>query len=99
VPLRAYKIVRSLNVRFNKGGFVLKVLDSSLPLTKPCLLTDLLIDLTNTKDVGKAKDTNKATELVKDQDLAKVAKIAKKPPLTTVDVNLLANTNFAVEQI
>jgi hypothetical protein len=68
VPLRAYKIVRSLNVRFDKGGFVLEVLDSRLLLliAKPCLLTDLLIDLTNTKDVSKAKDTNKAIELVKD---------------------------------
>jgi hypothetical protein len=68
VPLRAYKIVRSLNVRFNERGFVLEVLDSRLPLliAKPCLLTNLLIDLTNTKDVGKAKDANKAIELVKD---------------------------------
>jgi len=66
VPLRAYKIVRLLNVRFDKRGFILEVLDSSLLLTKPRPLTNLLIDLTNTKDAGKAKDANKATELVKD---------------------------------
>jgi hypothetical protein len=58
VPLRAYKIVRSLNVRFNKEGFVLKVLDSRLLLliAKPRLLTNLLIDLTNAKAIDKAKD-------------------------------------------
>jgi hypothetical protein len=66
VPLRAYKIVRLSNVRFNKRGFILEVLDSSLPLTKPRPPTNLLIDSTNTKDVGKAKDANKAIELVKD---------------------------------
>jgi hypothetical protein len=50
VPLRAYKIVRLSNVRFDKRGFVLEVLDSRLLLltAEPRLLTDLLIDLTNT---------------------------------------------------
>jgi len=58
VPLRAYKIVRLSNVRFNEGGFVLEVLDNriQLLLTKPCLLTNLLIDLTNAKGKDKAKD-------------------------------------------
>jgi hypothetical protein len=60
--LKAYKLVRSLNVRFNKEGFVLEVIDNSLLLAKPRLLTDLLIDSTGTKDVDKAKDQ----ELAKD---------------------------------
>jgi hypothetical protein len=41
---------------------VLEVLDNSLLLAKPYLLTNLLIDLTGTKDVDKAKDQ----ELAKD---------------------------------
>jgi hypothetical protein len=101
VPLRAHKIVRSLNVRFDKGGFVSEVLDSRLLLliAKLRLLTNLLIDSTNTKDASKAKDADKATELVKDQDLAKAAEIAKKPPLTAADIDLLADTDSATEQI
>jgi hypothetical protein len=95
VLLRAYKLVRSLNVRFDKRGFVSEVIDNSLLLAKPRLLTNLLIDSTGTKDTDKAKDQ----ELAKDQDLAKAAKIAKKPPLTAVNINLLANTNSTTEQI
>jgi hypothetical protein len=58
VPLRAYKIVRLLNVRFDKRGFVLEVLDNKIQLllTKPRPLTNLLIDLTNAKGKDKAKD-------------------------------------------
>jgi hypothetical protein len=80
---------------------VLEVLDSRLlSLTvEPRLLTDLLIDLTNAKDVGKAVDKAKDQELAKDLDLAKEAKIAKKPPFTTTNVNLLADTNSTAEQI
>jgi hypothetical protein len=80
---------------------VLEVLDSRLLLltVEPRLPTDLLIDLTNAKDVSKAIDKAKDQELAKDQDLAKVAKIAKKPPLTTANVNLLANTDSTIEQI
>jgi hypothetical protein len=75
---------------------VLEVLDNSLPLAKPRLLTDLLIDLTG---VDKAVDKAEDQEPVKDQDLAKVAKIAKRLPLTTADINLLTNTNSAAKQI
>jgi hypothetical protein len=80
---------------------VSEVLDSRLLslIVEPCLLTDLLIDLTNAKDVSKAVDKAKDQELAKDQDLAKVAKIAKKPPLTTTNINLPADTNSAAEQI
>jgi hypothetical protein len=58
VPLRAYKIVRLLNVRFDKRGFVLEVLDNKIQLllTKLRLLTNLLIDLINAKGKDKAKD-------------------------------------------
>jgi hypothetical protein len=84
-------------VRFDKGGFVLEVLDNSLPPAEPRLLTDLLIDLTNATDADEAVD--KAEEPAEDQGLAEVAEIAKKPPLTAANVNLPADTNSAAEQI